>query len=73
MGYPNGGTKGPKPGKLICVMHILCICLICLIFPYHLNLMHIGFASKDMVLKLDPQMDKHPSLMVNNMCLILLL
>jgi len=40
MGHPNGGTKGPKPGKLfLCVMHILCIfghiiwilCVLCLL------------------------------------------
>jgi len=71
MGYPNGGTKGPKPGKLF-----VCVLLFYLFPP--LSDFSISFescvvsASKDMVLKLDPQMDKGPSLMVNSMTLLLL-
>ncbi len=69
MGYPSGGPNGPKPGKLfLCVMHLVFIYFfLCLNFLNNLNHTYVGSGSKDMVLKLDSQMDKEPSLMVNSM------
>lgn len=34
MGYPNGGTKGPKPGKLCVFMRMVCISFSFIIWMY---------------------------------------
>uniref|UniRef100_A0A673HBY5 Calymmin n=1 Tax=Sinocyclocheilus rhinocerous TaxID=307959 RepID=A0A673HBY5_9TELE len=54
MGYPNGGAKGPKPGKLcVCVMDVYFFFL-CLICSCHLNLICIGSSSKGYGAKAGP-------------------